>query len=161
MFSVLLAETDELVQGVIRLFLKELDSEVSVISVSDGQQAALAMATRHFDLAIVEARLPGASGFEVAEFATSRNLPVLLVSGHIEDQIKVEEFGFPYLSKPFGLKQLLAAMRRIRSVPEDHLRQMKTAAVRMQRPAEWSDLLLSGCNVMRNDNHQAEERAAA
>ena len=54
-----------------------------------------------YDLAVIDAVLPDASGAALAELAANQNTPALLISGHPEVIVKLGQFGFPTLQKPF------------------------------------------------------------
>ena len=52
-----------------------------------------ALLTHSFDLAIIEAILPGGSGISLAAVAANENIPVLLMSGHPDANLKLQAFG--------------------------------------------------------------------
>jgi DNA-binding response OmpR family regulator len=57
-----------------------------------------ALEHERFDLAVLDVLLPDISGFELAETAANRNIPVLLATGDAEVEAKLQEHGYPYLA---------------------------------------------------------------
>ncbi len=69
----------------------------------------------NYDLIILDLRMPGIDGFEIARLFKQRNLmtPILIISGYITDDMptKLDKLGIQHmLSKPSGVSQLRHAV---------------------------------------------------
>jgi len=60
------------------------------------------------DLVVLDYQLIGGVGLEAAQIASSRNVPVIVTSGHLNIFERVREAGYFYLRKPFKTSELLA-----------------------------------------------------
>lgn len=88
----------------------------TVTLAADGERALEALQRQTFDLVLLDVMLPGRNGFEVlrALRATSRDLPVILLTARAEEADKVlglELGADDYITKPFGLGELRARIR--------------------------------------------------
>ncbi len=67
------------------------------------------------DLLILDVRMPGVSGFELARYAREQrpDLPVLFMSGLVEPDSSGRDGFHDFLAKPFTQEELVAAVRRL------------------------------------------------
>jgi two-component system OmpR family response regulator len=83
----------------------------------DGSDLAAAVAAFHPDMAILDVRLPGESGFDLArQLKTMAEVPIVFVTAAdaIEDRLRGFEVGADdYLVKPFAISELLARVRAV------------------------------------------------
>jgi two-component system OmpR family response regulator len=94
------------------------DNEIRVTAVASSRQIAEVMARDTIDLVVLDLRLPGEDGMEVArklreEFA---GLPIIMLTGRKEeaDRVMGLELGADdYLTKPFSPRELLARIRAL------------------------------------------------
>jgi len=94
------------------------DNEIRVTAVASSRQIAEVMARDTIDLVVLDLRLPGEDGMDVArklreEFA---GLPIILLTGRKEeaDRVMGLELGADdYLTKPFSPRELLARIRAL------------------------------------------------
>ena len=91
-----------------------------VIVVSDGREAYAELCSQPVDLALLEVRLPGRTGFSVCQAIKSRPetclLPVVLLTGpgNGEDRMKGIEAGADdFLDKPVKKEELLARVKSL------------------------------------------------
>jgi DNA-binding NtrC family response regulator len=82
-----------------------------------GEAAAAHYDSGPFDLVLSDVVLPDESGLDLVELLLARDpdLPALLTSGYTDDRSRwstIREKGLPYLPKPYGLEDLLRAVRR-------------------------------------------------
>jgi len=89
----------------------------TVQSAADGSEALKWIDERTFDLLLIDVNLPGPNGFQVLE-AVRRDAqtPILIVSGRRRESDIVEAFNRgadDYLSKPFGIAELLARVKAL------------------------------------------------
>src|SRR5438067_9348575 len=86
-----------------------------VLTASDGTQALRLAFEERPDLVILDIMLPGMSGFEVCRAIRKQlTVPILMLSAREEEIDKVLglELGADgYMTKPFGLRELLARVR--------------------------------------------------
>ena len=113
MAKVLLADDD----GAMRDFAaRTLQAEGhSVVAVHDGQEA-LDQAQAHgaaFDLLVTDLQMPAVDGIALAEqlLAANPRLRVILMSGLQSEMARAGRIKATFLSKPFTLDQLRAAVR--------------------------------------------------
>jgi DNA-binding response OmpR family regulator len=119
--KILLAEDEKQIGDMIAFKLS--NSGHQVVRAPDGEQA-LSLASRELpDLILLDAMMPGVSGFEVLRRlkgdSTLRAIPVIMVTakGHERDVLSGLRGGaVDYIVKPFSLKELSArvelALRR-------------------------------------------------
>jgi putative two-component system response regulator len=93
---------------------------VRITPCGDAESALPLAAQRPPDLAILDLELPGLSGFEAArmlrEGKSTRNVPILIISGHGDDQSRVAAFASGadcFLAKPYALDELRAAVQSL------------------------------------------------
>jgi len=112
----------------LRLTLSDrLESEgYRVETAADGEEGAIRAAESAFDLVVLDAMLPGKSGFEVCRDLRQRGMqtPVLMLTacGDVADRVRGLKVGADdYVTKPFEMAELLArveARLRVRSSSE-------------------------------------------
>jgi excisionase family DNA binding protein len=110
---VLLVDDDESVRGWMKEVLTSYAYDVD--GVPDGRQGLRRLDAAHYDLAIIDLRMPGLDGLSVIRHlrAHSATLPVIVVTGHSTEASAVEALNLGvsfYLTKPFRLPQLLKAV---------------------------------------------------
>ena len=99
----------------------------------DGVAALETARAAHFDLVILDLMLPRLDGYRVLEVlrAEGRGMPVLILTARGEEAEKVLGFRLgadDYVTKPFGLMELLARVRAHLRRAEEGARRMETAA---------------------------------
>ena len=86
-----------------------------VITAYDGLTAGKRFREERPDLVLLDLAMPGPDGFTViGQLRASGNVPVLVVSGESGEAAKVRALGLgadDYLTKPFGIGELLARIR--------------------------------------------------
>jgi two-component system OmpR family response regulator len=78
----------------------------------DGPSMRRALAASEVDLVVLDLILPGEPGIALAEFARSKGINVILMSGsptHLENPPD----GFSLLPKPFRIRQLVARIEAV------------------------------------------------
>ena len=115
--TILLVDDDPDIRVLTRTFLEH--SGYSVYSSGDAERAMQIFSNvPRIDLLVTDLHMPGRSGIQLGlELRQLRgDLPVLLISGgFVEDQqtAKMQEEGWIFLAKPFGLPEMLATVHRI------------------------------------------------
>ena len=121
MAKILLAEDDKQIGDMISF--KLTNSGHQIIRAEDGEQAVKLVTRERPDLILLDAMMPGLSGFEVLRRlkgdSAMRSIPVIMVTakGHERDVLTGLRGGaIDYIVKPFSLKELSArvelALRR-------------------------------------------------
>lgn len=87
-----------------------------VTTVGTGEGALGALAERPYDVMIVDVMLPGMSGFEVCRGVRARGLrlPLIMLTARSEESDRVIGLDLgadDYVTKPFGVRELLARVR--------------------------------------------------
>lgn len=114
---ILLVDDDPDVRSLTRTFLEH--EGYSVFSSGDAERAVqIFRSLPQIDLLVTDLYMPGRSGLELArELKAIRNeVPVLLISGGVleeQQEAGLRDEGWSFLSKPFGLTELLGAVHRI------------------------------------------------
>jgi len=89
-----------------------------VSTAADGQEGLKSALSATYSLIILDLMLPGMSGLEVLKQlrSTKNNTPVVILSARGQDHDKVlglERGADDYVTKPFGLAELLARIRAV------------------------------------------------
>lgn len=113
---ILLVEDDELHRAMVGGALEK--NGYSVNAVASGQDAINVIADTHFDVALLDIRLPDFDGFEVLDCLTTNQPDCLsmMMTGEasIESAVRaMKEGSFDYLPKPFRTELLLMKLERI------------------------------------------------
>ena len=114
---ILLVDDDPDVRLLTRTFLEH--EGYSVFSSGDAERAVqIFRSVPQIDLLVTDLYMPGRSGMELGRElkAIRKELPVLLISGGTLEEGQVaglQAEGWCFLSKPFGLPELLATVHRI------------------------------------------------
>ncbi|MGI8553211.1 MAG: response regulator transcription factor [Dehalococcoidia bacterium] len=86
-----------------------------VATAASGEEALVLLAKRPPDVVILDLVMPGMSGFEVCRAVREYSaVPIIVVSARGEERDKVlalDEGADDYLTKPFGMEELLARIR--------------------------------------------------
>jgi DNA-binding response OmpR family regulator len=131
---ILIAEDD---RNIAAGLVDTLESEgYRATATHDGDQALKALAAEHFDLVLLDIMMPGKSGYDVCRAirAKDRNLPVIMLTAKSEEIDKVlglELGADDYVTKPFGVRELLA---RIAGVLRRSMRVGETASTWEHEP---------------------------
>jgi DNA-binding response OmpR family regulator len=99
---------------------------------TDGAEGAALLASRPFDLALIDAVLPKLSGFAVAAVAAEADIPVLIMTGHPDATEKCEAFGFLWLGKPFPLEVLAREAAKVIADNRELALRTKAAVAKME-----------------------------
>lgn len=114
--KILVVEDDESITLGLEMNLEAEGYEVTV--AVDGEEGLSRALGENFDLVILDVMLPRKNGFEVVRTLRSRGetVPVIMLSARGEETDKVMglELGAEdYITKPFGLAELLARVRAV------------------------------------------------
>jgi two-component system, OmpR family, response regulator len=94
------------------------DNDMRVTAVASASQIAPVMARETIDLVVLDLRMPGEDGLEVAQRLRQETvgLPIIILTGRKEeaDRVMGLELGADdYLTKPFSPRELLARIRAL------------------------------------------------
>ena len=93
------------------------DNEIRVTAVASGRELDDAMARDTVDLVVLDVRLGGEDGMQIARRLRERSaIPILMLTGRVEeaDRVMGLELGADdYLTKPFSTRELLARIRAL------------------------------------------------
>ena len=113
-FRILVAEDDaHILEGLETTLASE---GYAVEAVADGEAALAAWSRMRPDLLILDIMMPGRNGYEVcrAVRAADARVPIIMLSAKSEEIDKVLGLQFgadDYMTKPFGIRELLARVR--------------------------------------------------
>jgi DNA-binding response OmpR family regulator len=92
-------------------------NELRVTTVASGRELTAVMARDTVDLVVLDVRLHGEDGMQIARrLRETSTIPILLLTGRAEeaDRVMGLELGADdYLTKPFGTRELLARIRAL------------------------------------------------
>ncbi len=92
-------------------------NELRVTTVENGRAANEVLARETVDLVVLDVRLPGEDGLQIARrLRESSNIPILMLTGRAEeaDRVMGLELGADDdLTKPFSTRELLARVRAL------------------------------------------------
>jgi len=107
------------VQSNLQLLAKMLkEAGYKVRSAIDGKLALMGIDSKHPDLILLDIKMPGMDGYEVAQRLKENNktasIPIIFLSALGETQDKIRAFdsgGLDYITKPFESTEVLARVR--------------------------------------------------
>jgi len=112
---VLAVDDDPSVRQMIADYLA--DNELRVTTLASGREIADVMARETIDLLVLDLRLPGEDGLEIARrLRAESDLPIIMLTGRKDeaDRVMGLELGADdYLTKPFSPRELLARIRAL------------------------------------------------
>ena len=111
--SILIAEDDEDIRGLLRLYLES--EGYQVLEAADGA-AALALAREHTpDMAILDVMMPEMNGFELTRALRKySDVPILILSARSQDADKILGLNLgadDYIAKPFNPVEIVARVK--------------------------------------------------
>jgi two-component sensor histidine kinase/CheY-like chemotaxis protein len=120
------------------------DPTYRLVRADSGQQALLALVAEEFALIILDIRMPGMSGFELAQMIKARKktaqVPIIFLSAfYSEDEHAIEVYGsgaVDFLNKPVNSTILCS---KVAVFAELHRRQREVAATNRMLHAEVAD----------------------
>jgi DNA-binding response OmpR family regulator len=93
------------------------DNEIQVTALASGREISDVMARETIDLVILDLKLPGEDGMEIARrLRADSDMPIIMLTGRKEeaDRVMGLELGADdYLTKPFSPRELLARIRAL------------------------------------------------
>ena len=112
---ILVVDDDPAIRDVTTEYLGSNDFRVS--AVANGAEMAAALRDGAVDLIILDLRMPGEDGIQIAgRIREKSSLPILILSGRLEeaDRVMALELGADdYMTKPFSCRELLARVRAL------------------------------------------------
>lgn len=112
---ILVVEDDPGMRTLILRVLKENGYEAT--SARDGREMLATLASRPFDLVLLDVMLPGRSGLDLCrDLRKTSAIPIIMVSARgdeIDRVVGLEVGADDYVPKPFGAKELLARVRAV------------------------------------------------
>jgi two-component system OmpR family response regulator len=141
MRHVLVVDDDPSMRDVIENYLENQNFHVS--TVPDGRGMARVLADKAVDLIILDLKLTNEDGLDLMRGLGGRSdVPIILVTGHRREEtdrvLGLELGGDDYLTKPFGLRELLARVRAVLRRSEAAERRSRKDAKRIRyRFAGW------------------------
>lgn len=154
--TVLVVEDDQTMRHLVVNYLQEHD--IRVISASRREEVARLLAGDEPSLVILDLRLGETDGLDLLREIRSRSdVPVIITTGHRRDEIDrvvgLELGADDYITKPFGLRELLA---RIRAV----LRRRETGQAAAQRDSETGRYRFGGWQLDRRSRRLSDSGGA-
>jgi DNA-binding response OmpR family regulator len=136
---VLAVDDDPSVRQMIADYLS--DNEVRVTTLPSGREIAEVMARETIDLLVLDLRLPGEDGMQIARrLREESDLPIIMLTGRKDeaDRVMGLELGADdYLTKPFSPRELLARIRTILRRRRAEVRQGRPEGIRAYRFDGW------------------------
>jgi DNA-binding NtrC family response regulator len=157
--SILVVDDEPNIVRTVRSALKVEGYDVD--SASDGPSALDKIATRAFDLALMDVQLPGMDGLQVLERARAQGVdtPVIVMSGHgtIETAVQATRLGAQdFLEKPLSTDKLLLTVSNTLE-----LSRLTTENKKLKRLSGVATGLLGDSSVMRELRERVRLAASA
>ena len=116
MSKVLIIEDDREISDLISIHLKDMELEVS--QSYDGKEGLLKAVNEHFDLIILDLRLPYLDGLEICKQIRMKKVQSLVLiltskSEEIDKVLGLEIGADDYLTKPFSIRELVARVKAL------------------------------------------------
>lgn len=114
MIKILVVEDEKPISNLIRMSLNK--AGYTCTCVYDGVAAADMLENERFDLILLDIMLPGANGFELMEYISPLEIPVIFLTARssVTDKVKGLRMGAEdYLVKPFEILELLARVETV------------------------------------------------
>nr|MBD3621120.1 response regulator transcription factor [Sunxiuqinia sp.] len=116
MDKVLIIEDDKDISELISIHLADMNMEVD--KAFDGKDGLMKAMNNHYRFILLDIRLPELDGFEVCKRLRmeKNNTPILMITSKSEEIDKVlglEMGADDYISKPFGIRELLARVKAV------------------------------------------------
>ncbi len=114
MIKILIVEDEESISDLIRMHLSR--NGYSCEQAFDGKEAADCIASKHYDLVLLDIMLPEISGYELLDYIKMNDTPVIFITamGELEDRVKGLKAGADdYITKPFEMVELLARVETV------------------------------------------------
>src|SRR5436189_4455742 len=112
---ILTVDDDPSVREMVRDYL--MDNEFEVEAASNGAEMQRILDTKAVDLVILDVKMPGQDGFDLARKLRARShLPIIMLTAQDDevDRVLGLELGADdYLTKPFSPRELLARVRAV------------------------------------------------
>src|SRR5438105_4353241 len=125
----LIVEDEPPIRELLRLHLELVGFNVS--EVADGRAALDVIRSRPFDLIVLDVMLPGVDGITLCRAARAEganvSTPLLMLTARDTESDKVmglESGADDYMTKPFGVRELMA---RVKAITRRHQRREQTA----------------------------------
>jgi DNA-binding response OmpR family regulator len=108
-------DDDPAIRTLIEEYLR--DNDLRVTAASNGKEMTAALTEHAIDLIILDLRMPGEDGMQIARrIRDQSSLPIIVVSGRLDeaDRVMALELGADdYVTKPFSPRELLARIRTV------------------------------------------------
>src|SRR4029450_484443 len=93
------------------------DNDIEVTVVASGKEIAAVMARETIDLVLLDLKLPGEDGMQIARsLRAESDVPIIILTGRKDeaDRVMGLELGADdYITKPFSPRELLARIRAL------------------------------------------------
>ena len=114
MIRILVVEDEHSISNLIKVNLTRAGYDCDC--VYDGLTAVDALDQKPYDLVLLDIMLPGADGYEVMDYITPLEIPVIFLTAKasVKDRVKGLRMGADdYLTKPFEIIELLARVETV------------------------------------------------
>jgi DNA-binding response OmpR family regulator len=116
-------EDEEAIRELVAFHLKL--AEYELVAVSDGKQALRISQEEPFDVIVLDIVLPGVDGVTICQAirraGPNREVPILILTARSDESDRVvglESGADDYLTKPFGVRELLARLKALLRRPK-------------------------------------------
>ena len=115
MKTVLVVDDNASIRTLVRDYLRE--QGMRVVTANNGQNALFTARQENPDLILLDIMMPEMDGYQfIAAYRKKSNAPIILLTAKLEETDKVlglELGADDYITKPFGMRELLARIRAV------------------------------------------------
>jgi DNA-binding NtrC family response regulator len=101
-------------------------------SAKSAESGVKLLASRYFDLALIDVLLQDNSGIRLAKIAADQNTPVVLMTGHVQTALRLRQFDFPHMLKPFKATELTEAVALVIADRHRNVQRLTDGLARMR-----------------------------
>ncbi len=107
-----------------------------VSAASSGEEAIPLLGRDRPDLVILDALLPGITGLDLADDASQRGIPVILMTGDGNASEALDDSGWHHLHKPFRIDALLAEVRSVLAQAQQNVAMVQASLQRLRETCD-------------------------
>ena len=136
------------------------DAGSDVYIATTAAAGAAMLTSRYFDLALIDVLLHDRSGILLAEIAANQNTPVLLMTDRADTGLRLRQFDFPHLMKPFDGRLLSKAAAEAMADRHWNIQRLTDSLARLRANLAGLDLEIANSRLLMATSRKILAKAA-